>query len=191
MLQRVAVKKMVTKTAKGKNTDQALLELVRRYPGLSQYELGKKLKWTIGKVDGAIRRLLNSGEIYLRVITRAKGRKVNLVYPKAAKTLDVIEVPEPLLETSNPVWQNEAFIYALDNTTIGISGRPILDWSEVACFTSRVPLSRSDRRVSLRIPDNFVSFYNLDKKHRSVFLNENNLLVTVSGEIIETKDYPS
>lgn len=182
---------MATKTVKGRNTDQALLEVVKRYPGLSQYELARKLKWTIGKVDGAIRRLLNSGEIYLRVIARAKGRKVNLVYLKDDKPLEVIEIPEPLLETSNPVWQNEAFIYALDNTTIGISGRPVPDWSEIACFTSRVPLSRSDGKVSLRIPDDFVSFYNLDKKHRSVFVNENNLLVTVSGEIIETKHYPS
>lgn len=187
---------MPKKTIKGRNTDQVLLEVVRSYPGLSQYELCKKLNWTAGRVDGAVRRLLNSNEVYVTVIER-NGRRVNLVYPKDhARALDVIEVPESLLKTANPsarsLWREEAFIYALDNATIGISGCEIPDWSEIACFNSKVPIRRSDNgKVSLRIPEKFVNFYNLKKKHRVVFLNGNNILVTVSGDIIETKNYPS
>lgn len=182
---------MATKTVKGKNTDQALLHVVRRYPGLSQYELANKLKWSIGRVDGAARRLLNSKEVYIRVLER-NGRRVNLIYPKGERPRDVIEIPESLLETANPTWEEEAFIYALDHVTIGISGREIPDWSEIACFSSRVPLRRGDGdKVSLTIPEKFVHFYNLEKKHRVVFLNGNNVLVTVSGDIIETKNYPS
>lgn len=185
---------MPKKTIKGENTDQTLLEVIRNYPGLSQYELCKRLKWTVGRVDGTVRRLLNSKEVYITVIER-DGRRVNLVYPKDQKPSDVVEVPESLLKTANPsarsLWQKEAFIYALDNVTIGISGCEIPDWSEIACFNSRIPISRTDGKVSLRIPEKFVNFYNLEKKHRVVFLNGNNLLVTVSGEIIETKNYPS
>lgn len=186
---------MPKKTIKGENTDQILLKVIRDYPGLSQYELGKKIKWTIGRVDGAVRRLLNSKEVYVTVIER-NGRRVNLVYPKDQKPSDVIEVRESLLKTTNPstrsLWQEEAFIYALDNVTIGISGCEIPDWSEAACFNSRIPIERSDDgKVSLRIPERFVNFYNLERKHRVAFLNGNNILVTVSGDIIETKNYPS
>ena len=186
---------MPKKTIKGRNTDQVLLEVVRNYPGLSQYELCKKLKWTVGRVDGTVRRLLNSKEVYVTVIER-NGRRVNLAYPKDQKPSNMIEIPESLLKTANPsartVWQEEAFIYALDNVTIGISGCEIPEWSEIACFNSKVLIRRGDNnKVFLRIPEKFVNFYNLEKKHRVVFLNGNNILVTVSGDIIETKNYPS
>ena len=185
-------KEMSAKTEKGRNTDQTLLEIVRRYPGLSQYEIARKLKWTIGRVDGGVRRLLNSGEVYMRVIARAKGRKVNLVYPKGERPIDVIEVPETLLETGNPIWQNEAYIYALDNVTLGISGEPLPDWDEISCFNSKVPIRKgSNGKIFLKIPEKFVHFYNLEKKHKVVFLNGNNILVTVSGDIVEIKRYPS
>lgn len=185
-------KEMSAKTEKGRNTDQTLLEIVRRYPGLSQYEIARKLKWTIGRVDGGVRRLLNSGEVYVRVIARARGRKVNLVYPKGERPVDVIEVPETLLETGNPIWQNEAYIYALDNVTLGISGEPLRDWDEISCFNSKVPIRKgSNGKIFLKIPEKFVHFYNLEKKHKVVFLNGNNILVTVSGDIVEIKRYPS
>ncbi len=179
-----------TKTRKGRKSERTLLETVQQYPGLSLYELSQKSKWSIGQVDGTVRRLLNSKEVVIEVVNR-NGRRVNLVYPRNRKPSSIVEVPEDLLEVGNPVWREEAFLYALDSTTIGISGREVSEWDEISCFGARTPLGEDEGKVSLTIPDKFVKFYHLDEKHRTVTINGNNILVTVSGDIIERKEYPS
>lgn len=80
------------KTSKGRKSEESLLEIIRAYFGLSLYELAKKAKWTVGHLDGTIRRLLNSGEFFITVLER-DGRRVNLVYPKE-KSSNIIEVPK-------------------------------------------------------------------------------------------------
>lgn len=181
---------------RGKRSDEILLEVIEKHPSLSQYELSRKLRWSSGRVDGSVRRLLKSNKIFLRVIER-NGRRVNLVYPKEQKPAKIIEVPSELLEGGNPVWRDEAFFYALDSSTIGISGRDIEEWRDISCFAETVHLRRESARAHregrtlLPIPENFWRFYNLDRKHRVVSINGNNLLVTVSGDIIEDRNYPS
>jgi len=175
---------------RGKKSDNLLLEVIGEYPGLSQYELARKLYWSSGHVDSSVRRLLKSGTIVLRVIER-NGRRVNLVYPKEQKPADVIEIPAELLNVSNPIWDNQAFFYALDSSTIGVSGSKIEEWKEASCFTEKVPIEHIGGRLVLVIPKNFWKFYSLDRKHRVVSINGNTLLITVSGDIVEEKNYPS
>jgi len=175
---------------RGRESDEVLLNIMKKYPGLSQYELGKKLKWNAGRVDGSVRRLLNANRIFIRVLER-NGRRVNLVYAKDQKPLNVIEVPAELLRTSNPIWNEHAFVYALDSSTIGISGREIPEWEEISCFLEKIPIKKMDGKVVVQIPEKFWRFYNLERKHRVVSINGNNLLITVSGDIIEEKKYPS
>jgi len=181
---------MVRKTIKGMKSEEFLLEIIRNYAGLSLYELANKAKWTVGRVDGTVRRLLRAQEVFITVIER-NGRRVNLVYPKEQKPSNIVEVPTNLLRTDNPVWQSEAFIYALDHANIGISGQEISEWKEISCFDSRIPIERNARAITLKIPEKFVRFYHLDEKHRAVSVNGNNILITISGDIIETKKYPS
>jgi len=175
---------------KGRTSDQTLLEIINDYPGLSLYELARKTGWTKGHVDGTVRRLLNSRRVYIKVISR-NGRRVELIYPIGQKPSDIVEVPIELLETGNPAWEEGAFIYALDNVTIGISGEEDLEWKAISCFAERIPISKTNGKLSLKIPENLVSFYHLNEKHRVVSVNGNNILITVSGDIIETKKYPS
>jgi len=175
---------------KGRRSEQTLLEIIRNYPGLSQYELAKKVKWKMGHVDGAVRRLLNSKEVFITVVDR-NNRKVNLVYPIDQKQSNIVEVPNSFLKMENPSWHEKAFIYALDSSTIGISGRELPEWNEISCFSSAIPIENYEGKISIRIPENFVRFYNLEKKHRVVTINGNNILVTVSGDILEIKRYPS
>lgn len=175
---------------RGKESDEILMDIIKKYPGLSQYELGKKVKWNAGRVDGSVRRLLNENKIVIRVLER-NGRRVNLAYPKDQKPLNVIEVPTELLQTGNPLWDEWAFVYALDNSTIGISGHEISEWDEISCFLEKASLQKTKNTMVLRIPEKFWRFYNLEQKHRVVSLNGNNLLITVSGDIIEEKKYPS
>jgi hypothetical protein len=175
---------------RGFESDQAVLNTIKEYPGLSQYELAKKLKWQSGRVDGAIRRLLNEGLIVIKVLER-NGRRVNLVYPEDSKPTNVVEVPEELLHVKNPTWLDSAFIYALDSTTIGISGHEMPEWAEISCFLKKIPIERDNDNVVLEIPENFKRFYNMERKHRVVSINGNNLLITISGNLIEEKKYPS
>jgi len=182
---------MIAKRNKrGKESDKMLLQVIEKHPGLSQYELARKLKWPSGRIDGSIRRLLNANEIFIRVLER-NGRRVNLVYPKDQKPSNVIEVPINLLHVGNPIWSESAFVYALDNSTIGISGTEMPEWGEISCFLEEVPVRKGGETIILKIPEKIVRFYNMERKHRVVSINGNTILVTISGDIIEEKKYPA
>ena len=180
----------VRRNRRGKESDEILLETIKKYPGLSQYELGKKLRWPSGHVDGSIRRLLKANEIFIRVLER-NGRHVNLIYPKDQKPSNIIEVPIDLLRTGNTIWNESAFVYALDSSTIGISGEQMTEWEEISCFSEKIPIRKSGETAVLQIPEKIVRFYNMERRHRVVSVNGNTILVTVSGEIVEEKKYPS
>jgi len=179
-----------TGNARGEESDRILLDTIEKHPGLSQYELARKLEWNAGRVDGSIRRLLNAKRIFIRVLER-NGRRVNLAYPREQKPLDVIEVPAELLRRGNPLWSENAFVYALDSSTIGISGRKMPEWKETSCFSERTPIKETDGKISIQLPEKLWRFYNLERKHRTVTINGDNLLITVSGDIVEEKKYPS
>ena len=180
----------VRRNRRGKESDEMLLETIKKCPGLSQYELGKKLRWPSGHVDGSIRRLLKANEIFIRVLER-NGRHVNLIYPKDQKPSNIIEVPIDLLRTGNPIWNESAFVYALDSSTIGISGEQMTEWEEISCFSEKIPIRKGAETAVLQIPEKIVRFYNMERRHRVVSVNGNTILVTVSGEIVEKKKYPS
>jgi hypothetical protein len=182
--------KEIRKNRRGEESDEILLEAVKQFPGLSQYELGKKLGWKTGRIDGSIRRLLNEGKIVIKVLER-NGRRVNLVYPREDTPKDTIEVPVELLETANPTWDEYAYVYALDNSTIGISGREMPEWEEISCFLEKVPIQKTENKILLKIPEKFWRFYNMERKHSVVSINGNNILITVAGNIIEEKRYPA
>lgn len=178
------------KNKSGKESDEALLCIIKQYPGLSQYELSRELSWKSGKVDGSIRRLLREKKIFIRVLER-NGRNVNLIYSSDYKTSNIIEVPTDLLQVGNPLWLHEAYVYALDSSTIGISGKETEEWKEIACFQEKIPIQRTNEKVTLQIPEKVKQFYNIEKKHAVVSINGNNLLVTISGNIVENKSYPA
>jgi hypothetical protein len=175
---------------RGHDSDELLLAVVKDYPGLSQYELAKKLKWSSGRIDGSIRRLLNENLVVIKRVER-NGRLVNLVYPKDGKPSNVIEVPAKLLHTENPTWLDSAFVYALDSTTIGIAGHEMPEWNEISCFIEEIPIRKDEEKIVLQIPEKFSRFYNIERKHKVVSVNGNNILVTISGDIIDEKKYPS
>ena len=171
---------------RGKESDELLLEAVKEYPGLSKYELAKKLKWTPGRVHGSVGRLLRAQEIFIKVLER-NGRQVDLVYPKEQEPSNVIKVPAKLLNVENPRWREDAFFYALDNSTIGISGSRVEEWEEVAGFKSRTSVRRGEGEIFLTIPENFVEFYNLDRKAYLTGITGDNIFITISGEIVKTE----
>lgn len=179
----------VKRNIRGKESDETLLEVIKDYPGLSQYELGKMLGWPAGRVDGSVRRLLNEAKIVIRVLER-NGRRVNLVYPRDQKPMNIVEIPSELFGLDNPFWSESAFVYALDSSTIGISGERMSEWEKISCFLEKIPIEKKVGKIVLRIPERFCRFYALERKHRVVSVNGDNILITVSGEIVEEKKYP-
>jgi hypothetical protein len=180
----------MSKYKTGKKSDDTLLAIIQEHQGLSQYELSRKLDWNIGKVDGSLRRLLREKKTIIRVLER-NGRNVNLVYSSDYKPSNSIEIPINLLKVGNPLWLDSAYVYALDSSTIGISGKETDEWKDIACFKEKIPIQRTAEKVTLKIPEKVKSFYNMEKKHTVVSVNGNNLLITVSGSIIEEKKYPA
>ena len=180
----------LTRNKKGLESDKLLLETIKDYPGLSQYELSKKLGWQSGRVDGAIRRLVNENIITIKSLER-NGRQTNLVYQKDHKPSNVIEVPTNLLQTENRSWLHWAFAYALDSTTIGIAGCEIPEWNEISCFTEKIPITKAQEKIILQIPEKFSRFYNIERRHKITSVNGNNILITITGNIIKEKKYPA
>ncbi len=180
----------LTRNKRGIQSDKLLLETVNSHPGLSQYELAKRLDWQSGKVDGAIRRLVNENQILIKS-TQRNGRLVNLVYLKENKPANVIEVPISLLKIGNRVWADSAFVYALDSTTIGVAGQEMPEWKEAACFTETIPIKKDKEKIVLQIPERFSRFYHIERRHKVVSVNGNVVLITISGSIVEEKKYPS
>ena len=175
---------------RGRVSDDILLSKISEYPGLSQYELAKKLKWPSGRIDGSTRRLVNEKKIVIKILER-NGRHVNLIYPKDDKPSDCVELPAKLLHVGNPTWLNSAFVYALDSSTIGISGHEMPEWAEISCFQEETPLRREAEKVLIQIPEKMKRFYDWDRKLRVLSVNGNNILVTISGNLVKQKKYPS
>jgi len=173
-----------------KLTDAKIERIVRDSPGASLYQLTRRTGWKIGKVDGAVRRLLNRRKVFL-VSDERNGRRLTSVYPARFRPTTTITVPSRLLRTGNPTWMDEAYVYALDHHTVGITGEPLPQWRKIARFMSTVRIRRDDGELHLTIPKEFVEFYHLDSHYFTKTLNANNILVTVGGQVVQSKAYPS
>ncbi len=185
-----------TRNRRGKESDSLLLQSIIMYPGLSEYQLAKRLEWKSGKVDGSIRRLLNQGLITINHTERG-GRTTNLIYPKQTlyptetKPTNTVEFPAKLLQPDSGKWGKGAFIYALNINTIGIAGAEKGEWKESAAFTSQILLRRKRDKMIFEIPEKFSHFYQIDKKHLTTLVSGDAVQITISGNIVEEKKYPA
>ena len=176
----------MAKQSRSTLTDNELMEAVNSYPGLSLYELSRKLGWSIGRVDGSVKRLIGTDYAHLRLVERS-GRRVNLVFPAGADPSDEISIPVDVLEKGSKVWGNSAIVYALDSETIGVSGGFNEDWERKASFRNRAPITREGDNLKISLPDNVKSFYKLDHRQIDVKIESSNIVIITSGKIIENK----
>jgi len=170
-------------------TDRKLIRIINENPGLSINKLKHMTGWTRGHVDGSIRRLLKSAKIYIRALDEC-GKIHHFVYPFIDELPARIEIPSELISTGNPIWQ-EAHVYGLDNTTIGVAGKNIGEWEEKAWKKDIIPTRNSNGKISFDLPKEFQNFYKLDRKGKTVAIGDNSILITISGEIIREKEYPT
>ena len=116
-----------------------------------------------------------------------KVEKITSKKSSPLKLKPIIEVPTKLL----PTWLNSAFVYGLDSSTIGVSGRAVPEWAEISCFAEETPITRDAEKVVVQIPERIKRFYSFEQKHGVVSVNGNNLLITISGNVVEDKKYPA
>jgi len=183
------VPKQMRQYKKSITTDRKLIGIVNENPGLSINRLRHVTGWTRGHVDGSIRRLLKSKKIYIKALDEC-GRIHHFVYPFMNEPPTRIEIPSNLISAGNPTWQ-EAHIYGLDNTTIGVAGEKIVGWEEKAWKKSVIPTRNDKSKISFDLPEEFCIFYQLDRKSKTVAVGDRNILITISGEIITQKEYPT
>jgi len=170
-------------------TDRKLIKIIDENPGLSINRLKHMAGWTRGRVDGSIRRLLKAAKIYIKALDEC-GKVHHFVYPFIDEPPTRIEIPSELISARNPIWR-EAHVYGLDNTTIGVAGKNIVEWKEKAWRKDTIPTRNSNGKISFDLPREFLNFYKLDRKGKTVAVGDNGILITISGEIIREKEYPT
>jgi hypothetical protein len=175
---------------KSKRTDARIERLVGKSPGLSLYQLSRRTRWSLGKVDGAVSRLVNAKNFFV-VIDEQNGRRQSQVFPIEYRPTSEISIPTKLLQLGNPTWLDHAFVYALDKNSIGVTGKRLRDWDEVAMFSKRIPMKLTKDHVAFKIPQEFVNFYQLNTRFFTKSVSANHVLISVGSPIQERRPYPS
>ncbi|MCP8307369.1 MAG: winged helix-turn-helix domain-containing protein [archaeon] len=168
----------------GSKTDEIVLDILRKKPGLSTYELAKITGWSIGKVDGSLRRLARAGKLKIQYMSK-EGRIIKEAYPTevSLRRLGLVEIEREMLFAPEK-WSKEVFVYGLNRLTIGISPYKVKDWDSRALMISRVPVHQNKHSISIELPQQFVDFYLLGNSRLSTSTVSDMALVTVEATII-------
>ena len=163
-----------------RSLEKTLLVLVTEIPGMSVYELSRKIKRNPSTVHSAIQRLANGNEIVTKTIVRKKGI-VKRVYPRNFEFPDshVITIPKNAIHVENPTWQN-AYVYQLNSESIGISGEPVPEWSEITKPIIE-KVRRQEEGFEVTLPSSLHNFYRLGEKETMLAFVNNKAILTITG----------
>ena len=165
--------------------EKKVLSLVTESPGLSAYEVSQKLAKPPATVHSAIKRMTGKRELLTRTVLRKRGR-ITLLYPYNYSFHDntLVEIPRGVVRMGNPSWLN-AFIYALNNESIGISGEPVPEWESTCLLKEETRVTQGQEELQVKLPEKIANFYQIQKKEvMQVFLN-NKTLLTMIGTLQE------
>jgi len=163
--------------------EKRLLSIVKETPGLSAYDSGLKLHKPPATVHSAIKRMVLKGDVRARSILRKTGN-VTLLYPNGHSFPDntLVEIPRAVVRPKKSSWLS-AFIYALNDESIGVSGEPVPEWEANCLWREEAKVDRESTGLLVRLPEKVASFYQIQKREvMQVFLNDKTLL-TVIGTI--------
>lgn len=165
---------------RGLSTDALVLEAILRNPGLTIAEIAEELEWTNGKIDGSVNRLITEGKASIKHHLK-RGMMVKKVYPVNydKKATSQIEIPKEMVNLD--VWRQQAFIYALSRSTIGVAPRKTGEWEDKA-FSQEVVIIRKDsEKVVLELSNRFAQFYQLENSEISLSAVGDLVFVTVES----------
>jgi len=185
------IKKIRKKQAE--KTDKALLDFLTKKPGASSlYQIAQEIGWSIGRVQKSIERLLKKGLVmYKRAFLG--GRSLKLIIPAKVeanlrpsfvlrKPSDAeIAIPSDMIDSE--CWRENAFLYALDRMSFGISSRRESKWHESSLFEAKVPVRKEESAVVVKIPEKTSRFYLLYMTDYEISASpkRNKVIVSVGG----------
>ena len=163
---------------KGRSTDATVLEAIVKKPGSTIAEIAEDLKWTNGKVDGSVNRLIVEGKASVKHNLK-KGMLVKTVYPAVLdkKPTNQIEISKEMVNYD--LWKEKAFVYALSRSTIGIAHQEIPEWSSRAITAELVSIRKSPEGIILQLPVRVADFYQLANSEISLSAVGDLVFVTV------------
>jgi hypothetical protein len=163
--------------------EKRLLSLVKDSPGLSAYDVSLKLGKPPPTIHSAIKRMTRKGELATRSILRKRGR-ITLLYPDNHSFPDntLVEIPREVVHVGNPSWLN-AFVYALNNESIGVSGEPVSEWESNCLWKEQAQVDRKQKELFVKLPEKIASFYQIQKKEVLQVFLKNKTLLTITGTV--------
>jgi DNA-binding Lrp family transcriptional regulator len=167
-----------------RDLEKRLLVLIKDNPGMSVYDLSKRIKRDPSTIHSAVRRLVSEQLVTARTVLRKEGR-LKRVYPQEFKFDDFCEVtlPKQVVHIGNPTWQ-DAYIYQLNSQSIGIAGEPIPDWEVHAKPIVQKTEHMQDGSIKVRLPDKVCNFYDLSRKETLLAYINNKALLTITGSFV-------
>lgn len=166
----------------GEQTDTRVFEEVKRRPGLTIREIAEHLRWTNGRVDGSVNRLVFEGTLRVQHCFR-KGVLVKKVFPaNYSAKLQIVEIPKELIDKS--LWQKSTYTYALSRTAIGLSPNKREDWEKLAVRKQKVSISEDASSLRIELPQFFVDFYQLENSETTLSIGKDSALITVESTIV-------
>jgi len=161
--------------------EKKLLVLIKDNPGMSVYDLSKRVRRDPSTIHSAVRRLISERLVVARTVLRKEGR-LKRVYPQGFKFDDFCDItlPKQVVHIGNPAWQ-DAYIYQLNSQSIGIAGEPVPDWEAHAEPVVQKTQHMQDGSIRIRLPDKICNFYDLSRKETLLAYINNKALLTITG----------
>jgi hypothetical protein len=164
----------------GQITDSIVLKEIMKKPGVTVSEIAETLRWSNGKTDGSINRLLLNKKIIIKHYLQ-RGMLLKRVYPEnyLSRPKNIVELPTKIIDQK--LWNKSAFVYALSRSTIGFAPEEIEEWNEKALFKDHVDFQKNKDNIQVMIPNNLEMFYQLENSDMSISTIGNLALVTVES----------
>jgi len=174
-------------------TDRVLLDFLSGKPGaLSLYQLAQEIGWSIGRVQKSVERLTKKGLVTYRRAFLG-GRSLKLIVPTRMRLVlesstvlkkpSNVEVAIPADIVDGECWGEDAFLYALDRTSLGISSREERKWHESSLFESEVSLRKEEDAFMVKVPEKVSRFYRLYMSDYEVSASPkgNKVIISIDG----------
>jgi len=165
---------------KGAATDAVVLEEIMKKPGITVSEIAETLGWSNGKVDGSVNRLRAEGKASVKHYLQ-RGMLVKRVYPEkySVKPRNIMEVPVKLV--NGDLWKDNAVVYALSRSTMGVAPEQVEEWDKKAFFKEGANIKKGKATITVTLPERFCDFYQLENSDMSLSVVGNFVLATVES----------
>jgi DNA-binding Lrp family transcriptional regulator len=166
---------------KGKDTDAQILGFLRDNPNSTVSQIAEYLGMTNGRVDNGIKRLQGRGLVKVQYYRRNRGLVKKIRSANEPETpFDILYFPLEFLNSRR--WEKKAYFCALSRSAIKIS--PVKECLDNCLLVEESPIERVKGQVKIRIPEQFVNFYELPNSEMELSGRGDELLLTINSTLV-------